>query len=69
MSLNEAVICMEVQHGTPQYLETVALRTAVLREPLGLAFSPDELTAEEGSFHIVCMKDGLLVACLVLKPQ
>ena len=65
---NEIVRCGQVQHGTEAYTATVALRHAVLREPLGLRFDPQEFLEERDSFHLACWLDGQLVACLVLKP-
>lgn len=65
---NEIVRCGQVQHGTAAYAATVALRHAVLREPLGLHFDPRELLAERDSFHLACRLGGRLVGCVVLKP-
>ncbi|MCP4645308.1 MAG: GNAT family N-acetyltransferase [bacterium] len=61
-------MCTEVQHGTKEYDLTVALRDEVLRKPLGLAFSPEELVEEKDSFHLTCWRDGMLVGCVILKP-
>jgi predicted N-acetyltransferase YhbS len=58
----------EVAHGSEDYARTVALRDAVLRRPLGLAFSAEELAAENESHHLVALDGAELVACLVLKP-
>jgi len=63
----DQVIC-EVAHGSPEYWATVDLRDAVLRKPLGLQFSKEELEAEAGSHHIACYRGGRLVGCLVLRP-
>lgn len=64
----ETIVCHEVQHGIDEYDQTVALRAEILRRPLGLAFSPEELTEEKGSFHLACGQGNMLAACLVLKP-
>jgi len=64
----ETIVCHEVQHGIDEYDQTVALRDEILRRPLGLAFSPEELTEEKGSFHLACWQGNMLAACLVLKP-
>lgn len=61
-------MCTEVQHGTEEYNRTVALRDEVLRQPLGLQFSPKELIEERESFHLACWRDNRLVACVVMKP-
>jgi len=60
--------CKEVQHGSVEYWETAAFRDRLLREPLGLHFTPTELEAESDSYHLACYQDGTLVACVVLRP-
>ena len=37
----------QIDHGTNEYLQMVNLRDNVLRRPLGLSFSHDELEAEK----------------------
>lgn len=64
----QALMVREIQHGSPEYRETVGLRDAILRKPLGLAFSAAELEAEQDSHHLAGYCGGLLVACLVLRP-
>jgi hypothetical protein len=61
------VIC-EVEHGSSGYWATVDLRDVILRKPLGLQFSDEELAAEESSRHLACYRDDRLVGCLVLSP-
>ncbi|MFZ1936837.1 MAG: GNAT family N-acetyltransferase [Thermoguttaceae bacterium] len=56
----------EVAHGSAEYWATVDLRDSVLRKPLGLRFSTEELQAEEHSHHLACYDGDRLVACLVL---
>ncbi len=68
MKKRKAIVCSEVRHGTDEYRQTVALRDEILRRPLGLTFSPEELAEEKDSFHLVCRQDGKLAACLVLEP-
>jgi predicted GNAT family N-acyltransferase len=62
-------ICREAPHGGEQYADMVQLRDAVLRKPLGLAFSSEELAAESDSIHLGCWQDDELVGCLILKPD
>lgn len=57
-----------IDHGSDEYRETVALRYRILREPLGLHFTPAQLEAEEDSFHLACYEGHELLACLVLVP-
>ena len=61
--------CSIIEFGTPQYGELVSLRDLVLRKPLGLEFSIDDLSSEYDSIHLGCYSDQReLLACLVLKP-
>ncbi len=66
--MTEQQIIREIEHGSPEYQATVDLRDSVLRKPLGLHFSADELAAEEDSLHIACYRGESLVGCLVLQP-
>ncbi|MFO7534396.1 MAG: hypothetical protein R6X19_01705 [Kiritimatiellia bacterium] len=60
--------CVPIKHGSPEYAATVALRNEVLRKPLGLSLSDEQLQAESGDHHLAGFLDGRLVACLVLTP-
>jgi GNAT superfamily N-acetyltransferase len=55
-------------HESPEYLETVALRFRILREPLGLSFTPEQLGAESGDLHLAAYLGQDLAGCLVLTP-
>jgi hypothetical protein len=58
-----------IQFGTPEYDETVRLRYDVLREPLGLVFSPDDLAKEYNDWHLGAYTSQFqLLGCLVLTP-
>lgn len=57
-----------IQHASVEYALTVALRDRVLRHPLGLYFTPEQLEAESDEFHLSAWDDNQLLACLVLKP-
>lgn len=57
----------EISHRSAEYTEAIALRLRVLRAPLGLSFSRDELEKEADDWHLAAF-DGGLVACLVLSP-
>ena len=59
-----------IDFGTPEYDETVRLRDQVLRKPLGLEFTAEQLAKEYDSWHLVATDaNGNLLACLVLVPQ
>lgn len=59
---------VEVPHGSERYRRTVALRDAILRKPLGLSFSEEELAAEADSIHLALFEGDELLGCLILKP-
>lgn len=65
-----SVHIVPVEFGTPEYDETVRLRYDVLREPLGLVFSPDDLAKEYADWHLAAYTAHFqLLGCLVLTPQ
>ena len=47
------MICRETKHNSKEYLAAVELRREVLRYPLGLDFTQEELDAEKDSHHFV----------------
>jgi ribosomal protein S18 acetylase RimI-like enzyme len=57
-----------IEHNSEEYLLTVELRDRLLRKPLSLAFSREELAAENSSHHVGAFLDKRLAGCLVLKP-
>lgn len=57
-----------IEHGTAQYQEMVALRMEILRTPLGLTFSPDELEKEKKDLLIGAYEEDKLLACCILTP-
>jgi predicted GNAT family N-acyltransferase len=57
-----------VSHESAGWALSIALRTAVLREPLGLFFTEQELEEEDTSYHLTAWEGELLVGCLVLLP-
>ena len=57
-----------IQYGSKQYEEAIALRDEVLRKPLGLAYTKEQLEQEKDSYHLTCRLGNALVACVILKP-
>ena len=68
MGSGELAFCF-VEHGTSAYEETVAVRSRILREPLGLVFSCEEIAGEINDSHLAAYRRDELVACLVLSPE
>ncbi len=55
-----------IELNTPLYDRVVALRRQVLRTPLGLDFTAEELATEANDIHLAACKDETPVACLLL---
>ena len=60
---------LEIQFGTPEFDDAVRLRYDVLRKPLGLEFTTEQLASEFDNFHLAAYDDtGFLVGYLNLTP-
>ncbi|MBK8700254.1 MAG: GNAT family N-acetyltransferase [Saprospiraceae bacterium] len=58
-----------IEFGTPEYDEEVSLRTLVLRKPLGMEFTTEQLAAEFDSIHLgAYAPNDVLAGCLILTP-
>ncbi len=55
-----------IDHGSKEYLEMVDLRFQILRKPLGLIFTEEDLAAEKKDILIGCYEDDKLEACCIL---
>lgn len=51
---NQHLLCREVLYGSGEYRQTVDLRNEILRRPLGLVFSEEQLRAEAVDIHLAC---------------
>ena len=58
-----------IDHGTPEYLQMVKLRDDILRKPLGLGFTPEELEAEKDNMLICAFEDDRLLGCCMLVEE
>lgn len=58
-----------IKHGGAKYESTVALRDRVLRQPLGLQFTAEQLAAESTCTHVAGFVDGQAIACCVIAEQ
>jgi predicted GNAT family N-acyltransferase len=54
--------------GSAGYRDMVALRYRLLREPLGLRFTDEQLAAEMDLVHLALRHDGVVVGTLLLMP-
>jgi ribosomal protein S18 acetylase RimI-like enzyme len=60
--------CSEFAFGSETYRESVRLREAVLRRPLGLSWEPGAFDGEDTSFHLGCFDGNELAGTLILRP-
>lgn len=67
--MSEHLTFREVAHGSSAYGETADLRNCVLRKPIGLAFSAEDVEAEKRYHHLAGYCGDKLVACLMLDPH
>ena len=55
-----------IDYGTPEYAEMVKLRQQILRTPLGLTYSKEELEAEKNEILIGFYDEDILEGCCML---
>lgn len=55
-----------IDHGTSDYQQMVELRLQLLRKPLGLSFTPEELEKEKSDILLGCFEEDKLEACCIL---
>lgn len=59
----------QIEFATPEYDDAVRLRYEVLRRPLGLDFTPEQLAEEYAQVHLAAYNEaGQLVGYLNLTP-
>ena len=65
--MKKAMIHLEdVKYQSSAYWEMLALRNKVLREPLGLIFSEEDLQNEKDDVFCLCRVNDRIIACCVL---
>lgn len=57
----------EVPYGSPLYDAVTELRRALLRRPLGLDFTPEELVREKDDTHLAALDGERVVGTLLLR--
>lgn len=63
-----AITCKLVPYGSAAYQATVELRDKILRKPLQMVFTAEQLAAEHDQVHVACYDGEKLVGCILLKP-
>lgn len=59
-----------IEHGSSEYDEIINLRYKILREPLGLSFSENDLSEDRKSFLLALFMPvrNKIIACCILTP-
>lgn len=55
-----------LDHGSREYEQMVQLRNDILRKPLGLKFTPEELEKEKEEILIGAFDDEIMLGCCML---
>jgi len=55
-----------IDHGSKEYKQMVHLRTEILRKPLGLKFSEEELEIEKNEILIAAFEEDKMLGCCML---
>ncbi len=56
----------QIDHGSKEYKQMVQLRKLILREPLGLQFTDEELAREKDDLLIAAFDEEVMLACCIL---
>jgi N-acetylglutamate synthase-like GNAT family acetyltransferase len=56
----------QIYHGSKEYQQMVELRIEILRKPLGLSFSPEELEKEKDDILIGAFDEEEMTGCCIL---
>lgn len=68
MARKTSVLILEAPLGSDLYQEALALREAILRAPLGLTVSEDELRDDAMRQHFCAIEQGAVVGTISLRP-
>lgn len=58
-----------IDYGTREYDQMVQLRYLILRKPLGLEFTEEELGGDKEDILLGCFENGKLIGCCALKKM
>jgi len=56
----------QIDHGSKAYQQMVQLRLEILRKPLGLSFTNDELDKEKNDILIAAFDEDQMLGCCIL---
>lgn len=58
-----------IDHGSAEYQQMIKLRDAVLRKPLGLTFTKDDLEKEKDNMLIGAFEEERMLGCCMLVEE
>jgi ribosomal protein S18 acetylase RimI-like enzyme len=58
-----------IDHGSPEYRQMVRLRDDILRKPLGLHFTEEELELEKDNLLVAAYEDERMLGCCMLVEE
>lgn len=58
-----------IDYGSPEYEQMLRLRYEMLRKPLGLSFSEEELKKEKDDVLMGAFEDDRILGCCLLSPE
>jgi len=58
-----------IDHGSPEYAQMVKLRDDILRKPLSLSFTPEELENEKDNILVAAFDDDKILGCCMLVEE
>lgn len=58
-----------LDHGSPEYLQMVKLRNEILRKPLGMSFTDDELQKEKNEILIGAFEEDVILGCCMVVKE
>ncbi len=63
-----SIVIRLIEYGSSEYKEALVLRAKILREPLELKLSNDDVKEDYEQIHIAAFSNGILCGCLILAP-
>ncbi|MBI1344602.1 MAG: GNAT family N-acetyltransferase [Terrimonas sp.] len=58
-----------VPYGSNAYTEMVSLRTEILRKPLGISFTKEQLEKEKDDWLVCAFEQENVIGCCILSPK
>jgi ribosomal protein S18 acetylase RimI-like enzyme len=60
---------MQIDYGSPKYEQMLKLRDEILRRPLGLIYTAEDLEPDKQDILIAAFDDGPIIGCCILRDE